>query len=118
MVRTTGPPAKIRLTADRKTIDADGYDLSFVTVEVVDSRGDLVRQADNSVTFSYCGAGTIGATDNGFQADFTVFPSLQRNVSSGKAIAIVQSKLGKSGKITIKVQGEGLESAIITVITK
>ncbi|KAH8904294.1 glycoside hydrolase [Coniochaeta sp. PMI_546] len=104
-VRTTGRPAKLRLTADRTTIDADGYDLSFVTVEVVDSRGDLVRQANNPVTFSYCGAGNIVATDNGFQADFTPFPSLQRNVFAGKAIAIVRSKPGKSG----------LESASITL---
>lgn len=117
-VRTTGPPAKLRLTADRTTIGADGYDLSFVTVEVIDSNGDLVPHADNSVTFSYCGAGSIIATDNGFQADFTAFPSLQRNVFSGKAIAIVRSKSGKPGQITIKVKSEGLDSASLTVNTK
>lgn len=117
-VRTTGPPAKLRLTADRTTINADGYDLAFVTVEVLDANGDLVRQAGNSVTFSYCGAGSIVATDNGFQADFTAFTSLQRNVYSGKAIAIVQSRPGKSGKITIMVKGDGLESTSLVLVTK
>ncbi|RKU49600.1 hypothetical protein DL546_009495 [Coniochaeta pulveracea] len=109
-VRTTGPPAKLRLTADRTAIKADGYDLSFVTVEVLDANGDAVRQANNSVTFSSCGAGSIVATDNGFQADFTSFASLQRNLFSGKAIAIVQPQPGKSGNITVKVKSDGLQA--------
>lgn len=112
-VRTSGKPAKLQLTADRKTIQADGYDLSFITVEVLDANGELVRQADNAVTFSISGAGSIVATDNGFQADFTAFPSLERKAFSGKAIAIVRSESGNSGKITVMAKGDGLKGASI-----
>lgn len=114
-VRTTGEPAKLRLTADRKTIQADGYDLSFVTVEVLDHRGDLIRLADNTITFSTSGPGSVVATDNGFQADFTAFPSLERSAFSGKALAIVRSKAGEAGKITVEATAENLKAASIVL---
>lgn len=46
-IRTAGEPKKIRLTPDRNTLNADGKDLSFVTVEIVDAEGNLCPLADN-----------------------------------------------------------------------
>ncbi|MBN2063405.1 MAG: DUF4982 domain-containing protein, partial [Sedimentisphaerales bacterium] len=64
-VVTAGEPYTLRLIADRPTITADGCDLSFVTVEVVDKNGNFVPRADNMIKFTINGPGTIAATDNG-----------------------------------------------------
>ncbi len=46
-MRTTGPAARLTLQADRASIDADGSDLSFVTVSVVDKAGSIVPRSKN-----------------------------------------------------------------------
>lgn len=112
-VRTTGAAAGYRLTADRADIAADGEDLSFITVEVVDAKGDLVRDNYDPITFSISGPGEIVATDNGNPADLTPFPSLERKAFSGLALAIVKAKKGESGSFSLNavasVAGNGTE---------
>ncbi|KAF1841458.1 glycoside hydrolase family 2 protein [Cucurbitaria berberidis CBS 394.84] len=114
-VRTTGAAAKLRLTADRTQIAADGSDLSFITLEIVDSNEDLVRDANDAITFSTSGPGDIVATDNGFEADFTPFPSRKRNAFNGLALAIVKARKGKSGSITITASAKGLAKGSVTI---
>jgi beta-galactosidase len=101
IVRTTGPAAGFRLSADRADIAADGEDLSFVTVEVVDAKGELVPNNYDPITFSISGPGEIVATDNGDPADLTPFPSLERKAFSGLALVIVKAKKGESGSFTV-----------------
>ena len=55
----SGPPARLVVTADRSSIKADGNDLSFLTVEVVDANGVIVPDADNLVKFSVEGPGIL-----------------------------------------------------------
>jgi beta-galactosidase len=62
---STGAPAKLRLTADRATIDANGEDLSMITVEVLDGAGSVVPTANTKVNFTLTGAGTILGVGNG-----------------------------------------------------
>ncbi|KAK7424477.1 hypothetical protein QQX98_000442 [Neonectria punicea] len=112
-VRTTGKPVELRLTADRKTINGDGDDLSFITVQVVDKRGDVVPTADNSITFSVDGPGAIVATDNGNPADMVAFPSLERRAFSGLALAIFRGIEGSSGDVTVRAKANGLPVARI-----
>ena len=114
-VRTTGAATGLRLKADRSEIAADGKDLSFVTLEIVDASGYVVRTANNAVTFSIEGPGEVVATDNGFEADFTPFPSNKRNAFNGLALAIVKAKKGETGPITIQAIAEGLEVGSATV---
>ena len=54
-IHTAGVPARIRLTADRDTLCADGRDLAFVTVEVLDRDGNLCPEAENLVHFEVGG---------------------------------------------------------------
>lgn len=114
-VRTTGAVTCVRLKADRTEIAADGEDLSFVTLEVVDANGDVVRNADIAITFSVSGPGKIVATDNGDPADLTPFPSLERRAFSGLALAIVKAKKGESGSISVTASAAGVQSGSITV---
>jgi beta-galactosidase len=114
-VRTVGEAAKLRLTPDRDSIDGDGKDLSFLTLEVVDNKGDVVPYANNTITFSASGPGEIVSTDNGDPADFVPFPSPERNAFSGLALAIVRAEKGAKGPITVTASAKGLREAKVTI---
>ena len=113
--RTVGDAAKLNMTADRTTIRGDGYDLSFITVAVVDSNGDSVPRANNAIKFSLSGPGQIVSTDNGDPTDMTAFPSLTRKAFSGFALAIVRTNQGASGQITVSASATGLTGAQIHI---
>lgn len=121
-VRTTGPAVGLRLTADRPEIQArgnehgHGHDLSFVTLQVVDSNGDVVPDAHLPVSFSVSGPGELVATDNGDPADLTAFPSKERNAFGGLGLAIVKATAGGSGgAITVTARGDGVEEGEVVV---
>lgn len=118
IVRTTDTAHKLMLTADRVNIEADGSDLSFITAQVVDKRGDLVPQANNTISFSLQGPGEIVATDNGDPASMVSFPSRERRAYNGLALVIVRSKAGEAGDITLTAAGNGLLSTEIKVNTQ
>jgi beta-galactosidase len=110
-VRTAGAPARIRLTPDRKTIHADGDDLSFVTVRVEDKDGNLCPSADDLVKFSVSGAGSVRAVDNGSAASTESFQADHRKAFSGLALLIVSSKRSQPGRIHVVASAEGLTQA-------
>lgn len=113
-IRTAGKPAKIELKADRQIIKADGKDLSFITVRVLDKNGNMVPDANDLIKFSITGTGIIAATDNGYQADLTSFKSKERKCWKGMALAIIRSS-GKKGNITLIATGDGLQAGSITL---
>lgn len=114
--KTAGAAASLNVTADRTSIAADGYDLSFVSVAVVDRAGNTVPQASNEITFSVAsGPGKIVSTDNGDPTDMTPFPSLKRKAFSGLALAIVRSEPGKSGEVVIEANASGLQGGKIVL---
>ncbi len=115
-IHTAGAPAAIRLKADRSTIKTGGKDLSFITAQILDKQGYPVPDADNLLSFSVDGAGTLAATDNGYQADTSSFKTASRKCWKGLALAIVQSSQ-KQGNITVSVSSPGLKPAVITLKT-
>lgn len=64
-VETTGPAAAVALAPDRSTINADGQDVSVITVSVKDAEGRVVPVADNLITFALDGPGRIIGVGNG-----------------------------------------------------
>jgi beta-galactosidase len=117
IVKTTGEPAKIELSVDRYEIAADGKDLSFITVRVIDKNGLTVPTANNVIEFKLEGSGEIVATDNGDATDFTPFPSNERRLFSGKALVIIKSIKGKTGEMKLNAISEGLKEASIEITT-
>jgi beta-galactosidase len=118
IVRTTGKAARLAISADRTTIDADGNDLSFITVQVTDAEGLLVPEATHLVTFRMEGPGEIIATDNGDPASLVSFASLGKQAFSGKVLAIVRSIKGKRGVLSITATSPGLRSAALQVASR
>lgn len=118
VIRTTGAAIGVKLEADRKTIVADGEDLSFITVRVVDKDGRVVPDAAQSIRFSVEGAGELVATDNGNPADLVSFAAAERKAFSGMALAIVRARKGAKGVISIKAAANGLAAGSVTVQAK
>jgi beta-galactosidase len=116
-VLTAGQPARIILSPDRKVIKADGSDLSFVTVKVVDADGTVVPQAANLVKFQLTGEGSIAGVDNGSQVSHEPFKANYRKAFHGMALAIIQSK-GKAGRIVLKATAAGLAPASVVIETR
>ncbi|WP_283694240.1 glycoside hydrolase family 2 TIM barrel-domain containing protein [Clostridium perfringens] len=120
-VKTTGEASTVRLSADRDTIDSDGYDLSYITVDIVDENGNIVQNADNRLNFELEGNGKIVGVDNGDQTDTDSYKptsdtEASRKALSGKALVIVQSTKD-AGNIRLNVSGEGLQSQSIEINT-
>jgi beta-galactosidase len=113
-VRTADAPARIVLVADRPTIKADGTDLSFVTVKVVDKNGTVVPAADNLVKFDVTGQGWIAGVGNGNQISHESFKASQRKAFHGMALAIVQAKR-RAGRIVLKATADNLAPASIVL---
>src|SRR5262249_46812765 len=97
--RTAGAPAEGELGPDRRTISADGGDLSFLTVRVEDKDGNLCPMANNMVKFTIGGPGAIAAVDNGNAATEEPFQADHRTAFSGMALVIVRSEQGKKGTV-------------------
>ena len=105
-VRTGGEPARLHLGADRTELRADGQDLAFITVRIVDAAGLTVPRAAHRLSFSLRGPGEIVATDNGDATSFEPFPSTTRHAFSGQALVIV--KATGAGTLTVLAQADGL----------
>ncbi|RXK62563.1 DUF4982 domain-containing protein [Lacibacter luteus] len=117
-IQTTGAAAQLKLQADRTMIDADGYDLSFITVSVTDKNGATVPVANNNIGFSIEGVGEIVATDNGDPANLVSFASKEREAYFGFVLVIVRSKAGMPGVIKLKASAPGLTAAVVEIKTK
>lgn len=115
IVRTAGPAAKLTAAPDHAEIQADGLDLSFVTVRITDKQGVLSPRAKNHIVFSLEGPGEIVATDNGDATSFEPFPAPERNAFNGQALVIVRSKAGQQGVIRLHAKADGLEEATVTL---
>ncbi|HSR17977.1 MAG TPA: DUF4982 domain-containing protein, partial [Ignavibacteriaceae bacterium] len=115
IIKTTDEPAGLSATADRNVIKADGEDLSFILVNVIDKNELTVPTANNNIKFEVEGPGEIIATDNGDPTDFVEFPSHERKAFSGLALVIVRSKKGETGTITLVAKSTGLKECKVVV---
>lgn len=113
-IRTAGVPHHIELIADRTEIQADGEDLSFVTVKVVDKDGNLCPLAENEIRFKVKGAGVYRAGANGNPVSLESFQQPKMKVFNGMMTAIIASD-GQPGEITLEASASGLKKAVLTL---
>lgn len=107
---TAGSPARLILEADRPTINADGIDLSYIKVKIVDKNGVIVPNADRMVEFEVDGAGSLAGVSNSNVFSDELFQSKQRSTIEGKCLLVVRSGREK-GTITITAKAKGLPFA-------
>jgi len=116
-IHTAGEPYQIVLDADRKTITADGEDISFVTVSVVDKDGIPCPTATNQLKFKVSGAGTYRAACNGDATSLEMFHKDTMKLFSGKLVVLVTSTK-TAGDIKLEVNGAGLKSGNLNLESK
>ncbi len=116
-VKTAGAPARLVVTADRSSIRADGDDLSYLTVDVVDANGVIVPGADNPVKFQVEGSGVIVGVDNGDPVSHESFKAPQRKAFHGKCLVVIQSG-DKPGIVKLIASSEGLTAGTVEITTK
>ena len=116
-VHTAGKPYKIELSADRNEIEADGRDISFINVKVVDKDGNLCPDATNQIRFKVKGQGAFKAVANGNPVSLESFQEPKMKVFSGQLTALIQSS-EESGAMELEASSPGLRSAKIKVVTK
>ncbi|MEG2586295.1 MAG: beta-galactosidase GalB [Akkermansia sp.] len=120
-VKTTGKASNLTLTPDRKTITGDGRDLSYVTISVRDSKGNIVPRSKNKLSFKVTGPADIVGIGNGDATDFTTManpdkaPVMILNAYNGLAQVILRSKRGKQGKVTLQAVSPGLTGQKTTI---
>ncbi|MBC7846722.1 MAG: DUF4982 domain-containing protein [Flavobacterium sp.] len=116
LLKTAQQAAKVKLTADRNEITANGQDLSYITVEITDDKGILDPNAANQLTFNLSGAGVIVGVDNADLKDTDLYVANTRKAWHGRAIVIIKSTK-ESGAINLEVTAQGLETAIVKLKT-
>ena len=114
-VKTAGAAAKLALSPDRATIKADGRDLSYVEVDIVDAQGVVAPKANNTIAVSVTGPGTLVGLDAGDATNHDSYKGTSHAAFSGKLMAIVQST-ATPGTITVTASSGSLtsSSAIVT----
>ncbi len=117
-VRTAGKPDRIELIADRTQLSADGKDLAYINVRIVDKDGNLCPNDQRMVTFSVTGNGKYRASANGDPTSLDQFHLPQMPAFNGQLTSIVQA--GESnGIITFEAKAKGLKTGKINIsVTK
>ncbi len=113
-MHTAGKPYRIVLEPDRSSIKADGKDLSFVTVKVVDKDGNLCPLADNKISFKVKGKGSYRAGANGNPASLESFQEPEMKAFYGMMTAIVSSS-EEPGDIVLEASSKGLKKAVLVI---
>ncbi len=107
-IHTAEKPYQLKLEVDRTNLEANGEDLAFVTVSVVDKKGNSCPTATQQLNFSVTGKGTYRAACNGDATSLEQFHLPTMKLFSGKLVVLVQST-SEAGKIELTVTGKGLK---------
>ena len=113
-VRTAGEPYALELIPARESITADGKDLLYVTVRIVDRDGHLCPLDSRKVHFDVSGAGEFRAVANGDPTCLELFHEPEMSAFGGMLTVIVQSK-DKAGRITLKASADGLRDGVLKI---
>jgi len=117
VLQTAGNPVKLRLTADRSALSADGEDLSFITVEAVDAQGSLQPNAASEVRFTISGPGTIMAVGNGDGTSKESYQGDHRALFNGRALVVVRTSR-TPGAIRFSASAPGMSAGEVTIGTE
>ena len=117
VVRTAGKASAIRLTPDREVLKADGEDLCYVNVSLVDKDGNPVPVDSRLVKVKVTGAGSFKAVANGDPTCLEPFQQPQMHLFSGQLTVLVQAA-SQPGDIIVEVTGKGVKKAILKIKTE
>ncbi len=114
ILQTANDPVQIKLSADRRKINADAEDLSYITIELTDEKGVRNPKAENLIHFKIEGPGTIAGVGNANPISLESCQQPQRKAWQGRCMVIIRA--GKQqGKIIVKANADGFKEKQITI---
>jgi beta-galactosidase len=113
-LKTAGAPSALSMTSDRAEIGSDFGSLAYVTVEVVDEEGTLVRYAEQEITLEVTGAGELIAIGTANPTTEELYIGSRRRAWNGQLMAVVRSS-GEPGEITLRASADGLPAAEVRI---
>jgi beta-galactosidase len=120
-VKTAGAATKLALTPDRASIAADGHDLAYVEIDLVDAQGVVVPKANNTIAVAVSGPGILVGLDAGDSTNHDSYKGTSHAAFSGKLMAIIQST-ATAGTVTVTATsgsgGTALSSGSTSVLTR
>ncbi len=116
-IRTAGKPHHIELVTDRTSLQADGKDLAYITLRIVDKDGNLYPNDGRLVSFKVKGAGKYRASANGDPTCLDLFHKPEMHAFGGMLTVIVQSG-EKVGDIELQATAKGVKAGIIRIPVK
>ena len=117
-LQTTSRPTGLRLTADNQELRANGTDLSYVTIELVDAQGRVVTSdSERSISITVSGDGQLLASGNASPTDMESFRSPSPRLHQGRALAIVRSTRF-AGQAVVTVSSAGLPTQTLILRTR
>lgn len=120
-VKTARVASQIQLTGDLgapiKPLKADGEDMTFLTVNILDNEGNLVPYANNQINVEVSGAARFKGICNGDATSTEVFTKPTMKAFHGQLVIGIQSN-GKQGTAIVKVTSKGLKPATVTINCK
>ena len=111
-LKTTGSPVALRAAVDRSEIHCEFGDLAYVTAEVLDQDGGVIKWADSEITFDVTGAGELIAVGTANPMSEELYVGDKRKAWNGRVMAVVRSN-GQAGEIVLKASADGLNAAEI-----
>ncbi len=117
IIKTAGKAAEIILEADRKIINANAEDLSFVTIKIVDKNGTVLPNTDNDISFKVAGEGTLAGVDNGDPTSHLSFKGNHILAFHGLCLAVLKANAIK-GSVKLTASSPSLPPTSITIETK
>jgi beta-galactosidase len=115
VMRTAGPPARLRLTPDRKKFNSGGDDLCYLLVEATDSQGNLAALAMNEVRFRVSGPAVIAGVANGDHHFPAEFATDHVALFYGKAMLVLRSAEAETGSVRVEAQSANLAPGEVAV---
>ncbi len=113
-IKTAGAPDALTLSPDRSRLDADGKDLSFVTITITDKNGNMAPSADNEILFELKGNGKIIGVASGDPTNHESFKGKKHKALNGKCLVIIEAG-EKAGNLLLTVSSNGLKSKSTTI---
>lgn len=113
---TADASSRIRLTADRSTLTADGQDLAFINVEITDAAGRLVPSAQDSLTYTLTGPGVLAAIGSADLTSTETYRANPRRAFQGRALVVARTQ-STAGAIILTATAPGLETATVALLS-
>ncbi len=111
---TAGKPAAIRLKPETTSLANDGSELSFINIEIIDNKGNVVPAADNNLRIDISGSGELVGFGNADIKDEDPYFDSTHKAWKGRALAVVRGN-GKKGTLKVKVASPGLPSSSLAI---